>query len=264
MAADPARGLERVDFHCFLFVRDGTYEHSIDFEAYSCTAGSCLTIAPGQVHRFGPPGRWTGAMLIVDAHYAPAESIRLPTHVTADDAAADAIAELLDRMRADSAAATGREHLHRLLLAQVSVLGARLALAAANTTGSPSSASASSADLVRAYERAIDEHFRTRHQVSDYAQHLGCTAKSLRRACQAARGSAAKRVIVERIILEAKRSLALSSDPVQRIGEQLGFDDATNFTKFFRRETGVTPSSFRSSVRTSGDLGPRRTPPPRQ
>lgn len=190
-------------------------------------------------------------MLVVDAHYTPTEPTRLPTHITADDATSEAIGELLDRMRADSATATSRDHLHKLLLAQLSVLGARLEVAAANRTGPPSAASQTSSDLLRAYESAIDEHFQSWHQVSEYAHHLGCTTKSLRRACQAARGSTAKGVIVQRIILEAKRSLALSPDPVQRIGEQLGFDEATNFTKFFRRETGMTPRSFRSSIRES-------------
>lgn len=32
---------------------------------------------------------------------------------------------------------------------------------------------------------------------------------------------------------------------IRSIGRRLGFDEATNFGKFFRRETGMTPRSFR-------------------
>jgi AraC-like DNA-binding protein len=35
--------------------------------------------------------------------------------------------------------------------------------------------------------------------------------------------------------------------PVAAVGDQLGFDEATNFVKFFRRETGLTPGAFRAT-----------------
>lgn len=74
--------------------------------------------------------------------------------------------------------------------------------------------------------------------------------QSLNRACQAAGDVTAKRVIVERIVLEAKRLLAHSSDTAAKISADLGFDEPTNFTKFFRRETNLTPAAFRAAVRT--------------
>jgi len=36
------------------------------------------------------------------------------------------------------------------------------------------------------------------------------------------------------------------------IGDQLGFAEATNFVKFFRRETGLTPGAFRVEQRSRG------------
>jgi AraC-like DNA-binding protein len=53
-------------------------------------------------------------------------------------------------------------------------------------------------------------------------------------------------MLTQRIVLEAKRLLAHSLSPVAAIGEALGFDEATNFVKFFRRETGLTPGAFRA------------------
>ncbi|MEU8914530.1 AraC family transcriptional regulator [Streptomyces nigrescens] len=34
-----------------------------------------------------------------------------------------------------------------------------------------------------------------------------------------------------------------------RIADRLGFADATNFSKFFQRQTGTTPIAFRMAVR---------------
>ena len=56
----------------------------------------------------------------------------------------------------------------------------------------------------------------------------------------------AKAFLVSRIVLEAKRLLAHTLLPVSTIGDQLGFDEATNFVKFFRRETALTPGAFRT------------------
>jgi AraC-like DNA-binding protein len=39
--------------------------------------------------------------------------------------------------------------------------------------------------------------------------------------------------------------------PVSSIAEKLGFDEATNFSKFFRREVGCTPAEFRRLQRAS-------------
>lgn len=60
----------------------------------------------------------------------------------------------------------------------------------------------------------------------------------------------AKRVIVERILLEAKRLLAHSQLPVASISHQLGFDEAPNFVKYLKRETGTTPNQLRARLRS--------------
>jgi AraC-like DNA-binding protein len=59
----------------------------------------------------------------------------------------------------------------------------------------------------------------------------------------------AKRVIVERVVLEAKRLLVHSRLPVASIGHELGFAEATNFVKYVKRETGSTPTQLRDQLR---------------
>ena len=85
---------------------------------------------------------------------------------------------------------------------------------------------------------------------SAYAAALGCTEKSLTRAALEATGQSAKSVVMARIALEAKRLLVHTDRPIYLIAEGLGFEEATNFGKFFRRETGVTPIGFRQQHKT--------------
>jgi len=71
--------------------------------------------------------------------------------------------------------------------------------------------------------------------------------KNLSRVCSAAAGFTAKACIAQRLTLEAKRLLAHTTLAVQTIAFELGFEESTNFGKFFRKETGMTALAFRLS-----------------
>ncbi len=248
VASDPHRGFERIDFQCFVFVRSGSYSHVVDFETYELRAGACLLIGPGQVHRFGSTSDWDGWIVIVGTHLVPDLVHDLPTHVRMPPEHTDAVAELCARMMSDAALSAERLRLGQLLALQASVLVGRLALGAA---GSETQRLIDPVLLSRykEYRQAVEREFRRWHLVAPYARSLACSPKSLTRACRAAADVPAKRVIVDRIVLEAKRILARSADPVEAVGGDLGFDEATNFAKFFRRETGMTPTAFRTAIR---------------
>ena len=83
------------------------------------------------------------------------------------------------------------------------------------------------------------------HQVRQYAESLNCSERKLTRAALDAVGMSAKTYLTSRIMLEAKRLLAHTSSSITSIGEGLGFDETTNFIKFFKRKAGCTPSEFR-------------------
>ncbi|MGO8092883.1 helix-turn-helix domain-containing protein [Rhizobium leguminosarum] len=101
----------------------------------------------------------------------------------------------------------------------------------------------------RRFKEAVDTNFFRWHQVCDYARALDSSEKTLARATLSIAGMSAKRFIVDRISLEAKRLLAYTGLPISEISSRLGFDEATNFVKFFRRETGSTPGIFRRELR---------------
>jgi AraC-like DNA-binding protein len=61
-------------------------------------------------------------------------------------------------------------------------------------------------------------------------------------------GVGAKGCIDNRVLLEAKRLLVHTDLPAGAIGQRLGFPEATVFTKFFRRHTGLTPTGFRAAA----------------
>jgi AraC-like DNA-binding protein len=85
--------------------------------------------------------------------------------------------------------------------------------------------------------------------VEDYARQLGYSVRTLTRASHLATGYGAKRVIQERVLLEAKRLLVHTELTSTAIAARIGMPDPTTFGKFFRRQTGETPADFRARVR---------------
>ncbi|WP_170288325.1 helix-turn-helix domain-containing protein [Marilutibacter maris] len=78
---------------------------------------------------------------------------------------------------------------------------------------------------------------------------MGCTQKSLNRATWDVAGLGAKGFIARRITLDAKRLLACTDRPIYQVAENLGFDEATNFANFFRKNVGESPTEFREAHR---------------
>lgn len=143
-----------------------------------------------------------------------------------------------------------RDDLHALLHHQLHALLTRLSiLQGRQRTHEPVISPA--LQRFKRFQQLVEERFARWHQVADYASQLGYTEKSLARAVEAAMGMTAKAFIAARINLEAKRLLVHTDLSVATIAEKLGFGEATNFSKFFKREAGCTPAEFRQRQRAS-------------
>ena len=99
--------------------------------------------------------------------------------------------------------------------------------------------------LVGRFRGLVELHFRDGWSVADYADALGATAPTLTRNCRQALGRAPAHVVLDRILLEAMRSLTYSQASVSLIAEDLGFADTAYFARFFKLRSGMTASTFR-------------------
>ncbi len=101
--------------------------------------------------------------------------------------------------------------------------------------------------LVDQFRELIDRHYRQDWQVQDYASVLGVSLAQLRAACVIATGQHPIKLVHACIITEAKRNLIFGEMSIEQIAYWLGFSDPAYFTRFFKKETGKTPSQFRKS-----------------
>ncbi len=98
--------------------------------------------------------------------------------------------------------------------------------------------------------KLLDEKLSTTHRVSDYADHLAISEKSLNRACQAAAQSSAQGIIHQKINFEAKRQLVHDQSSAKEIAYSVGFADPIQFSKFFKQHNGLTPLEYRKKARS--------------
>jgi len=102
--------------------------------------------------------------------------------------------------------------------------------------------------LIREFNFLVEQHFRDKHRVSDYASLLNRSPKTLSNIFQKHSSKSPLQFIQNRKILESKRLLGFSDLQVQEIGHQIGYDDIQSFSRFFKRQTGHSPVSYRMNV----------------
>lgn len=110
-----------------------------------------------------------------------------------------------------------------------------------------------STNLLFRFRQLVERHFRSQRSIAAYAGDLGITPDRLHDICRRTTGRAPLQLVHERLTREAALQLERSARTVQEIAETLGFRDATYFSHFFKRQTGLPPAAFRQRARMSGN-----------
>ncbi|MFO7824910.1 MAG: helix-turn-helix transcriptional regulator [Cyclobacterium sp.] len=98
------------------------------------------------------------------------------------------------------------------------------------------------------FKRLINENYLQIKNADEYANLMHISIRKLNQISREAAGSTAIEVIRERILIEAKNLLTHTSLSVNEVAFQLNFSDASNFIKFFKSQTTLTPSEYRSKL----------------
>ena len=98
------------------------------------------------------------------------------------------------------------------------------------------------------FKTLLDTHFASSKSVSFYADHYGLSVNAFSKKIKKHYAKAPSKLIQERLILEAKRLLHLTYKSIKEISTALGFDDEFYFSRYFKKEVGVSPKTFREEV----------------
>ena len=96
------------------------------------------------------------------------------------------------------------------------------------------------------FNQLIENHYKEHLTLSQYSEKISITEARLNEICRRLAGLPSKRLIMDRLIQEARRLLSFSSVSITEIGYELGFKDPAYFARFFRKNAGVTASKYRN------------------
>lgn len=242
--------VHRTDFYHFIWVEEGELLMTIDFEPLTLRRDDAFLIAPGQVCLFDLSSRPQAySILFVPEFLGEATTdARLLRRVIGANPLKKRIiplqglpiSEVIRQLICELTNAPD-EFQNIVVRSCLRILLAEVARRIPHGT----------MDTPCLAERFLDEVERQFHRlcnVGDYAKLLSTGEKPLAAAIRQATGLTPKTYIDRRRVLEAKRLLVYSKRSVKEIGFALGFDEPTNFNKFFRKHCGISPNDFRQTL----------------
>lgn len=96
------------------------------------------------------------------------------------------------------------------------------------------------------FSNDLAQFFREHRDVGFYAARVCLTPKHFSTVVKQETGHTAAWWIQRQVVGEAKKLLSMRPDlNIQSISDQLGFADQASFSRYFKRETGLSPSHYR-------------------
>ena len=103
-------------------------------------------------------------------------------------------------------------------------------------------------DIIRNFNFLVEQHFKTKHSVTEYAELLNKSPKTLSNIFSKIGSKTPLQYIHERKMLEARRRLRYTDMQIQEIAYEIGYEDIQAFSRFFKKQEGVSPSVYKENL----------------
>lgn len=243
----------RISFFALILITKGTGKHQIDLKEYDLEAGTILKIAKGQIHAFEKDPSYQGYIILFTEdfvlNYFSKSSIQIISHlynyhlsppIAFDKKANESLIEALHKELQNKAAFA-----HKNILASLLDLYLLKLERKAINQQIPDK-STRHYDTFIQFKNLVETQYTSTRNVKDYADKLFISSKLLNQIVKEFTINTAKAFIDNYVILEAKREIVSTNKHFKEIAFQLGFDELTNFTKFFKNKMHLSPKEFRN------------------
>ena len=246
----------RISYYGILFTMEGEGFHFIDFKKYPYKKGTVIFLSKEQVHAFERNEKREAYMMTFTEKFLEKSSLGsnlMPSlglfnyhlyspFLQSDERQFETLKDIVLRIKRefDSPDDDFTEELIQSALKIFLFLSERISRE--NREGQPRHFYH---DEFVQFQHLIDKNILRSNQVKYYADLMGISTKKLNRITHTIMDQPAKNYINEMLVLEIKRLLVNTTLSVKEISYQTGFDVPTNFVKFFKKYTGLTPVTFR-------------------
>ncbi|GEL09821.1 AraC-type DNA-binding protein [Flavobacterium glycines] len=243
----------RHNFYLLVLFTNGSGVHEVDFDRFAIHSGSAFVLQPGQMHHWVLSEDIEGFIIFYSAEmynlyfgnkriedYPFYFSIQNSPEIVLDEQEIksvlpyfeslitetqthkllqrDKIMNLLDIIHIELARKYNEIHVHETHSYNVKI---------------------------KNLEQLLEKKYKEEKSAAFYASELNITLKHLNRICNEILKKTTTEVIVDRIMLEAKRMLLDKNWTVNEIAFALGYEDYSYFSRLFKKHTAMTPTNFR-------------------
>jgi AraC family transcriptional activator of pobA len=253
---DMAQNLHRHDFFFFLALEKGGGEHIIDFTSYQVRDHSMFLLRPGQVHQLSLKNESTGYLIEFDAgFYSPPEKsagyvlrkVSSRNHCQLDAKRSGKLFSILESIFQEFAGQ--QERFTEVIKANLDILFIELLRQSRNPLTANDDKKTYAQERLDELMELIQTHIYVTKQVAEYAKMLHLSSYQLNAITKTTLGKTCSELIDEYVILESKRHLLATSNRVNAIALQLGYEDVSYFIRFFKKHTGSSPEAFRQNFK---------------
>lgn len=252
-------------FYEILWFKEGEGTYTIDFQEYNVTPNTIFFISPGQVHHFDENRNYKGVVVKLCADFMREDGYNnlflkydiFNSYPTVPYRIDEQTAIFLDEV------VQGFEN-ERVLVNEFGYMDILVSLVKmflikvyrhGTHEGEPQLNELRPCHrLFIRFRQLVEKEFCHVHTVKDYADRLNVAVRTLNKCVNDCTGMAPLSYINNRIMIEAMRQVRYTSQMVKEIAFNLGFEDPSYFVKFFKRETGLLPTDFRSKEIYNNDM----------
>lgn len=245
----------RIKFNAILIVTGGKGSHQVDLENYSIEKGDILKIAAGQVHAFQGDLNYSGVLVIFTEdfilHHFSQSTIDNISHLYNYHFSTPLVKNVpfIDAFLADIAT----EFKNKSSMIRENIIAQLLALfllriEQMNQTDSHLKRQLKHYSLFIQFQKLVEDNYQKTRNVVDYADMLLISPKHLNTVVRTVALTSAKAFIDQFVILEIKRSIQCTDRSLKEIAYQHGFDEMTNFSKYFRKHTTISPRLYKNNL----------------
>ncbi|MEZ9698170.1 helix-turn-helix domain-containing protein [Vibrio sp. 10N.261.46.E12] len=249
----------RVSFFLILFIEQGSGTHMVDFKDYPFCKGNVLFIQREQVHAFDFSSKPQGTAVLFTQAFLDSVHANMklpnytPTHLnkahsallSLDEPHQDRTQSLLQQIMVELKQVEPDPLIVMYLFSALALILHRLRPEVKQDALSLQQ----NIKFARYFELLQNNYLRVR-DANWYANQINTTYKTFNQVCKVATGLTAKQIIDSFTVLEMKRQLVVRNITSQKMASDFGFEDASNFVKYFKNYTQMTPSEFQKDTQS--------------
>lgn len=245
----------RISFFALLIVTEGLGSHQVDLKKYPLQKGSVLKIAKGQVHAFQDDIDYNGYLVVFTENfvlkYFSKSSIEFISHLynyhiseplvensSFNETFLNQITQELE---------SENTYAQKNIVAKMLELYL-LKLERQNHTISSTKLNKEHYPIFFQFKDLVEKSYRNTRNAKDYAENMTISTKHLNKIVKSFTLNTAKHFIDQYVILEIKRAILSTDKSLKEIAYDQGFNEVTNFTKFFKKHTDCTPKEYRTTL----------------